>query len=851
MATVLDRSAQTLTDVTGLIYDRSVTPEKLIGQGWIISKSRIVTLASLVANYSEAPWALIIRFPYPDLTFAAKTISFHPEFNKRAVRDHYLSQANELVQQPIILDHDIATITLDADIADLQPDKVQELNRALSLPLQISPQDLSGVMRAGETGNILQKAIVSGRSGVLNFYDDRKVPFARLLIRGGQIQKASFQHLQNEFAVCELMWRKPGGNFVLQSQDNVSWVGIEDIRMSTDQLANEANRRTQDLPRMLDALGGPNARYSKAKPNIDLNQINPQIRWIVERLWPTLDGSLPLSKYSERLQVDTYTALQALWEMKHLGLVASATADLFHKSGQMGQPLTVGHDLDLKIWDGLQAFHLDDLSGIPVMMQGNYFGSTNLLTSNTLLHTIPVVSKYGAAILKDGRIIGVHNNKYVPAKAAATPPFPLLQMTWIGCLTDMSAKRMRASTSSIELESDAESDSASAGRSTQAGMRRQGSMAGEGPQVDQPDLQRPVTSSEPEILQKFSKIQILGAGGAMFLIGLLMSLGSMLAPKPTVVATSQPNQTSTAASTSTTSGNTNNSSTSSATTAPAPSANAPDSMKAALAVAGFKETTIPTFEFFETSKDTAPKPSFGIQSEASNLKILFVQWPNAIVKNVVDSNTNQTPFWPAKIELGMGVKQIEEGETPHNMYFRANHYFVDRTDEKTKKVEAKRTVGLVGAFPSTQPDSSILVIAFPFKGEGDLDYRSAMTVVERMFADKSASDSSVTPEQEQAASPADVDAYRQKIGDIIKANYKAPADADRANKCTVRFIVDASGQISKLELKYASGIEEVDKGLQKAVTAKLPFPAPPKTKDGTVAMQVTVDGGGEFSAGEW
>lgn len=848
MATVIDRTAQTLTDVTGLIYDRSVTPEKLIGQGWIISKSRIVTLASLVANYSEAPWALIIRFPYPDLTFAAKNISFHPEFNKRAVRDHYLSQASELVQQPIMLDHDIATITLDSEIADLQPDKVQELNRALSLPLQISPQDLSGVMRAGETGNILQKAIVSGRSGVLNFYDDRKVPFARLLIRGGQIVKASYQYLQNEFAVCELMWRKPGGNFVLQSQDNVSWLGVDDIRMSTDQLANEANRRTQDLPRMLDALGGPNARYTKAKQNIDLNQINPQIRWIVERLWPTLDGSLPLSKFSERLQVDTYTALQALWEMKHLGLVASSTTEPFHRSGQLGHPLTPGHDMDIKMWDGLQAFYLDDLSAVPVTMQGNYFGSTNLLTSTTLLHTIPVASKHGAAILKDGRIIGVHSGRYVPTKAAAAPPFPLLQMTWIGCLTDMSAKRMRATTSSMEtFDGEGESEPSS-GRSTQAGMRRAGSAPADPAQSDQPDLPpRPTATNEPEILQKFTKIQILGAGGAMFLIGLLMSLGAMMAPKPTVVA-NQTGSTSTTTSATSSTGSTSTATSTSTESAP-PSVTAPDSMKAALAVAGFKESTIPTFEFFDTSKDTTPKPSFGIQSEQSNLKILFVQWPNANVKNVVDSTVNQTPFWPAKIDTH--TKLIEEGETPHNLYFKANHYWVDRTDEKTKKTEAKPTVVMVGAFPSTQPDSSILVLAVPFKGEGELDYRSAITVIERMFADKGSSAATDTPDQEQAASPADIDAYRQKVGDIIKSSYKAPADADRANKCTVRFMVDGTGQISKLELKYASGIEEVDKALQRAVMAKLPFPAPPKTKEGTVGVQVTVDGDGEFSVGEW
>ena len=841
MATVLDRTAQTLVDVTGFVFDRSVTPEKLIGQGWIISKSRIVVLASLVANYSEAPWALVVRFPYPDLIFGVKNISFHPEFNKRAVRDHYLSQANELVQQPIILDHDLATITLDAELPDLQPDKVQELNRALSLPLQISAQDLSGVMRAGDTGNILQKAITSGRSGVLNFYDERKVPFARLLIRNGQIVKAHFQQLQNEFAVCELMWRKPGGNFVLQSQENLSWGEIPDIAMSTDQLANEATRRTQDLPRMLDALGGPNARYVKTKPNIDLNQINPQIRWVVERIWPILDGTLPLTKFSEKLSIDTYTSLQALWEMKHLGLVGINNNDLYHRSGQVGQPLTSGHDLDLKIWEGIQAFYLDELSTVPVFMQGNFFGSTNLLTPNTLLHTIPVASRFGAAILKDGRIIGVHNGKYVPSKAASTPPFPLLQMVWIGGLSDMSAKRLRTST--LETLDEAEQDSmASTGRGTMTGVRRAGSSSSADNSLP-PSEQAPPTqdSSEPAILQKFSKIQILGAGGGMFLIGLLMSLSAMMAPKPT---TPVANNTGTSAATKT--------ATSTATGAglgeiAPPSSMAPASLKPALDLAGFKDSALHPFQFIDTNKDTTPKLSFGLQAEQPNQKILFVSYPNANLKDVVDKNINQIPFWPAKSSFN--EKPLEEGQSEH-MTYRVGRYLVDKTDEKTKTVKTVPMVALVGAFSSTRPDSSILVIAQPFKGEGELEYRSLVSMIERMFAEKGSADGSGSAAQEAVADPADIEKYRSTVGQIIKDGYKAPPDSDRANKCMVRFIIDQTGKISKLELKYSSGMEEVDKALQRAVTSSVPFPEPPKFKDGQLAVQVTVDGG-DFSVGEW
>jgi TonB family protein len=93
------------------------------------------------------------------------------------------------------------------------------------------------------------------------------------------------------------------------------------------------------------------------------------------------------------------------------------------------------------------------------------------------------------------------------------------------------------------------------------------------------------------------------------------------------------------------------------------------------------------------------------------------------------------------------------------------------------------------------------------------------------------------------ASDADIQAYRQKISNIIKSSYKALSDSARANKCVVNFVIDAGGNISKLELKYSSGMDEVDKAVEKAISSKAPYPAPPNTKSGQMSMKVTVDGG--------
>lgn len=840
MATAFDRTVQALADVSGIIVDRSVTPEKVIGQAWIISKSRMVVLASSVANYADAPWALLVKFPYPDLVFSVKTVSIHPEFNKRAARDYYLAQANELLPQAPVMEYDIATITIEAEIPDLQPDRVHELNRALSLPLSISAQDLSGVMRVGDTGDILQKALTSQRNGVLNLYDERKIPFCRVLIRSGHILKAVFQNLQNEFAICELMWRKPGGNFVLQSLDSLNWGLIPEIGMATDQLGAEAKRRTQDLPRLLDALGGPEARYVRSRQQIDLNQINQQIRWVAERIWPALDGGLPLNRMSERLAIDTYTALQALWEMKHLGFVAMANVEQFHRSKQIGPALNPGHEIDLKFWDSLQGFFLDDLSMLPVTIQGNYFGPTHLQVPCTMLHSMQIQCKYGAIVLKDGRLVGLHNGKFT-ANLQNPPPFPLSRMTWVGALNDMSAKRMRSTAAELEAEGAEDSPTIVSGLSTVSGQKTRTSSTGaieSGVPVasDQPSSTPPLLSDEPEILQKFNKKQ-MGFGGGMigFLLGLMFA--AMITPKTTVV----PPKPAPATSVSATSTNTGSASSTATGTGTDQSSQkqqpSGEVFKSSLKIADFKNTPIGQFQFTDTSKDTAPKPSFGLESESSNQKIYFVVWPNAITTEAVDSNVTLPPYVPLKVypEGLMKLPNVAQGTSPlRNFCWKVKRYL---------NSDKKDTLALVGAFSSTQQDKSILVVAMPFKGEGDLDFKNTVNVIERMFNEAGTASSGSAGPSSGMASEADIQAYRKKIGDIIKPLYKSPPDADGANKCVVIFVVDSGGNISKLDTKYSSGIEEVDKAVQKAISAKVPYPAPPNTKSGQVPMQVTLEGG--------
>ena len=823
MATVLERPVQALADSTGFIIDRTQTPEKIIGQAWLISKSRVVCLASTVTNYNEAPWALMIRFPHPDLTYAVKAISLHPDFNRRAARDFYLSQLNMLTPQNGYFDNDIATVTMETEIQELQPDKVHELNRALSLPLQISQGSFSNVMRAGDTGNILQAALGHG-DGVLTLYDERKIPFARIALRQRKVLRAVYAGLTNEFAVCELMWRRPGGMYAMANED-VVWPNVPEIAMGTDQLAAEAMRRNAELPRILDQLGGPSACFVRTAANFDFAQVPQQSRWVIERLWPALDGFLPLSKLSERLRIDSYTAVLAVRDLMQMGVIADAGRDHFHRTGQLGPPLTPGADTDLAVWDVLQAFYLDECSGAPMLSSGNYFGSSSLLTPRTLLHTAQLPSaNHGAALIKDQRLIGIHNGQYVAGNPQNMPPFSVSQMIWIGSLSELgAAKRLRA----VEIDAD-DSEQAVSSRQASSGMRR----AYEPPAVpdQEPHPDKPVEpTNEPAFLQKFSRMQIVGAGAGMFVIGLIMTANSILsAPRP--MPAPQPITPVVATKTSTT------------TDAGDPA------VAAAMAqeIANFMNPPIAPFQYEDTSALTKPKKSFGLTAEGPNLRLLFVEFPVAVhtMKSSIFKTLLPTvPFWGHLTRI-----LTTKSETP------SLYYEVYETNFKQEKPKDPLKTGLlfIGVIPGATDNSCVVVLGEPFKKEGKIDFVNAASIINRMRVAKpvaatpdatatdTAASTASTDSAATEATPEQIEAYKNTVFGTIKSVYKHPSNSEKASRCEFDVKIGADG-MARIEQKQSSAVDSVDKTLLKAIAAKQPYAAPPGQS--TIEMKIVLEDG--------
>ncbi len=831
MATDIDRitSLQAIADSTGLIYDRAVQPERVLGQAWLISRGRVVTLASVVTNYAEAPWALIIKFPHPNLTYAVRTVTLHPDFNRRDARDAYLSSGRGQLP-PAFFENDIATLALDSDLVAAEPEKVAELNRALSVPFEISAQDMSGSMRGGEALQILQSAMSTGRSGLMTLIDQRNVPFGRISVRQTRIVRAHFEELYNELGLCELIWRKPSGNFAFQPVDNFQWpADVTEIQTPAETIMAEATRRAQELPGVIDMLGGPDVRFKKATNIADFSSINANDRWVADALWECLDGYLPLNRVAERAGTDTYTTIKMLWDFATMGLISVNQNQTFHCSGQLGPLLLPAQELDISTWDQLNAMYLDPVSGGPVSINGNFFGAAHVITNKSLIHTIPVPSSVQtAAIFKEGKLVGLHSG---PAQIRATnlPAINMQRMIWIGALNELGTKRLRTTEIAADAQELAEVPVDPQVASQRLSTLRNRPMVMESGKVVSAAQSINEVELETGPLANVSKQQLVGIAGAVFAIGLVMMLGSMFMPHSAPTAPTKGAET--------------------VKPDPVIVEATPDeaTVKAAeiaQKIAGFG-TPPPTFKYKDTMKLTEPRESFGLVSEAKNTDLLCIWWPNYGPVSKLGVVTAILPYYNLKRAF---AGEDYHGSTAKTAWSSARYIATDANETY-----------VVGTCPSTDPARCIVFIA---KGTSNktamADPSFPSRLIEEMLAQKAsepAKGNSATKgtEPAQATATADPQApvalatekqladYRKALATVIKSNYKMPQSENADTTVGMSFSVDADGEVSNLQIK-PNFDEAFNKAIQKAVDSSRPFPALPPVKGGKYSIKVSADG---------
>jgi hypothetical protein len=583
---------------------------------------------------------------------------------------------------------------------------------------------------------------------------------------------------------------------------------------------------------------------------------------------------------SERAGVDTYTVLLAIREMVNKAQVSMINRKTpFHANGSLGTPLISHTDFEVNAWDPLQSFFLDPLSGRPVWMQGNFFGVANALQPKNMLHTIAVPGAVpGALILKDYKLIGIHSGPHTPKAGQPLPPVKVYQMMWMGALLELQAKKKvgvedGAGTGEQQaiagLRSMAVETDETAKTPVQADKLEKyvcpncyttntqvGPCFNCGTQITAPEPEEEETTKVPPATAALQKLQektnlnqkqLMIIGGvivALLIVGLPMLFsGGGGGPAP----------------------DTNTSTSVSA------HPNSEKAMKLAVDNAGFKATAIPGYWYEDTTDLTKPQPSFGMWSEQSNQKIIFVIMDDmAPVRNLTNF-VGLPPFCDVyRAEAIETVKQSDGTQVLGDGDFA---WFLGRYNlQKPEKGIDTENI-LIGSFVSPIKGKSILVVGRALDRAKGYDYKTTLWLCDQMAADYTArgniekkknapankgektegseTETSTGTEgatEKPVATDEQLDAYVQTIQDAIQGKLKIPDDVQEELKkkhpakikAALKVgISDQDGKITKLEIKDQCDFESLTTALQKAVNECAPFKDPPRTKTGTLMVSVS------------
>ncbi len=714
------------SNAIGFVMDKAIDPQKHVGQAFLVSKSRLVTNASSVFGYVEAPWALNVYFPFSDVRVGIKAVTLHNDFDKVAARAQYLAQAGTPGEISPTYLNDIALLTIDPQPPDVPQDRVAELNRALSLPFSGEGVEASGNLRGTEFIQIINTALEAGREGLLTLFDARNIAVAHLLIASGQIQKVFYQQvMSSEMAFCELVYRAPGVGFAFKPGADINWGEVPDVQTPADRLTWEAMRRAGEIPKLFQQLGGPDARYQHVVQNFDPEAASEEIRWMVAPLWENLDGYLSLDKLPRRVGVDTYTILVAVRELVNRGVASQINrASPFPCTGQLGSPLISHTDFEVHPWDPLQAFFLDPISGKPTWIDGNFFGVANSLQPKNMLHTIALPRETkGALILKDYKLIGIHGGPQDLKPGQPVPPVKCYQFMWMGALLDMSTRKARAAGAEGEEEGvgalrsmDVVQDEAAkpvekiqcgtcfAMNPEYGACKTCGAVIE--PPKEEPEPDNKIMASKPvkdiKKLQKKYNIsdQQMKIGGGVIAACLLMGLCCLPHGGPPPAA-DQPT---------TTDGTP-------AQTTVAKEVSDKKAVELAVSEAGLSSTAPPMYWYKDTSAITAPTPSFGLMSDQSNQNILFIIYDDMAPVTNLDSFVGKPPF--VEVDRADAPREaiIDQGE----QILGAGKLRWIRAKYTAPKHEEPVELMLAG-FAGAKKGKSILVVARAFDDTGKRGY---------------------------------------------------------------------------------------------------------------------------------
>ncbi len=193
--------------------------------------------------------------------------------------------------------------------------------------------ELGGNLANFDLITIYQTIVNSSQTGELSIVDERGDLLAAFYFEAGQPRGGQFQHLTGEEAFWQLfLTEELRGSFSFTSgprriSDSIQ--GTDFVRNS-DEMLIDAVRGRDELRALRDAISEPAARLKRAKPELAVGEITPQLRAIAEELW-RLNRARPLTLRDlytkcDRCELKIHQTARELLETGHWTLSSTGEA---------------------------------------------------------------------------------------------------------------------------------------------------------------------------------------------------------------------------------------------------------------------------------------------------------------------------------------------------------------------------------------------------------------------------------------------------------------------------------------------------------------------------------------------
>ncbi len=441
---VLERAMVDVVDSIGLVLDRAVSPEFVLGQGCLTDKNRFSICASAVSHYAKTPWTLAVKFPAANVVYAVRAITLHPDFNSRYARLQSFARTGMPGERPPVVENDLALLVLDSDFAEIEEEVRQEHESELALPL--SGEGQHGTVEGSDIRAVIEKILAEGNAGVLSFLDERNRQMAHLLIAKRDecfIQKAHFNGLTQHLALFELLHRRPRGAYHFQSARELDWPAVPDIEASAKELLDQGDRRAAEISELMAKLGGPETRYVQVDIAYDRSRVDPHSRWMARRVWDVLDGFITLDHLWQRTRADTYLSLRGLRELLEIEAVRLEELPPYGRPEHLGPPIFPAHAEGLSLGDPLAGVFLDPVTARPYVLQGDFLGFEDPDSPNCLLHSVRFPPELkGGLVISDKQLLGLNTGLH-DLEERETGSGLQYELIAIDALSDLRAKKQR------------------------------------------------------------------------------------------------------------------------------------------------------------------------------------------------------------------------------------------------------------------------------------------------------------------------------------------------------------------------------------------------------------------------